>query len=37
VEDFSANRFELIKTHRMTMAETKQRLAALPPDTIVVL
>ena len=35
VEDFSANRFELIKLIGLTMAETKQRLAALPPDTIV--
>jgi PAS domain S-box-containing protein len=35
VEDFSTNRFELIKLVGLTMAETKQRLAALPPDTIV--
>jgi PAS domain S-box-containing protein len=35
VEDFSKNRFELIKLVGLTMAETKQRLAALPPDTIV--
>jgi PAS domain S-box-containing protein len=35
VEAFSTNRFELIKLVGLTMAETKQRLAALPPDTIV--
>jgi PAS domain S-box-containing protein len=35
VEAFSTNRFELIKLIGLTMAETKQRLAALPPDTIV--
>ena len=35
VEGFSTNRFELIKLIGLTMAETKQRLAALPPDTIV--
>jgi PAS domain S-box-containing protein len=35
VEDFCTNRFELIKLVGLTMAETKQRLAALPPDTIV--
>jgi PAS domain S-box-containing protein len=35
VEDFSTNRFELIKLIGLTMAETKQRLATLPPDTIV--
>ena len=34
-EDFSMNRFELIKLIGLTMAETKQRLAALPPNTIV--
>jgi len=35
VESFSTNRFELIKLIGLTMAETKQRLASLPPDTIV--
>jgi two-component system cell cycle sensor histidine kinase/response regulator CckA len=35
VEDFCTNRFELIKLVGLTMAETKQRLVALPPDTIV--
>jgi PAS domain S-box-containing protein len=35
VEDFCRNRFELIKLIGLTMAETKQRLAALPPNTIV--
>ena len=35
VEDFCRNRFELIKLVGLTMAETKQRLAALPPGTIV--
>jgi len=35
VADFCTNRFELIKLVGLTMAETKQRLAALPPDTIV--
>src|ERR1700690_320004 len=33
VEDFCTNRFELIKLVGLTMAETKQRVAALPPDT----
>jgi PAS domain S-box-containing protein len=35
VEAFSTNRFELIKLVGLTMAETKERVAALPPDTIV--
>ena len=35
VEDFCTNRFELIKLIGLTMAETKQRLANLSPDTIV--
>jgi PAS domain S-box-containing protein len=35
VEDFSTNRFELIKIIGLTMAETKQGLATLPPNTIV--
>ncbi|MGA2786279.1 MAG: PAS domain-containing protein [Verrucomicrobiota bacterium] len=35
VEDFCRNRFELIKLVGLTMAETRQRLAALPPNTIV--
>ncbi len=35
VGKFSTNRFELIKLMGLTMAETKQRLASLPPDTIV--
>jgi PAS domain S-box-containing protein len=35
VADFCTNRFELIKLIGLTMAETKQRLASLPPDTIV--
>jgi PAS domain S-box-containing protein len=35
VEAFCTNRLELIKLVGLTMAETKQRLAALPPDTIV--
>jgi PAS domain S-box-containing protein len=34
-EDFCRNRFELIKLVGLTMAETRQRLAALPPNTIV--
>ena len=32
---FSANRFEFIALAGLTMEETKRRLAALPPDTIV--
>jgi PAS domain S-box-containing protein len=35
VEHFCQNRFELIKLIGLTMAETKLRLAALPPGTIV--
>jgi len=35
VEAFSTNRFQLIKLIGLTMAETKERLASLPPDTIV--
>ena len=35
VEDFCRNRLELVKLIGLTMAELKQRLAALPPDTIV--
>jgi len=35
VRDFSANRFELIPLVGLTMDETKQRLAALPPNSIV--
>jgi PAS domain S-box-containing protein len=35
VEAFCTNRFELIKLIGLTMAETKQRLANLSPDTIV--
>jgi two-component system, cell cycle sensor histidine kinase and response regulator CckA len=35
VESFAANRYEVIKLVGLTMAETKQRLAGLPPQTIV--
>jgi PAS domain S-box-containing protein len=35
VEDFATNRFEVIKLIGLTMAEAKQRLATLPPQTIV--
>jgi PAS domain S-box-containing protein len=35
VENFATNRFEVIKLIGLTMAETKQRLASLPPQTIV--
>ncbi len=35
VEDFATNRFEVIKLVGLTMAETKRRVAALPPQTIV--
>jgi len=35
VEDFATNRFEVIPLIGLTMAETKQRLAILPPQTIV--
>jgi PAS domain S-box-containing protein len=35
VEDFCRNRFELIKLVGLTMAETRQHLATLPPNTIV--
>ena len=35
VEDFATNRFEVIKLIGLTMAETRQRLATLPPQTIV--
>ncbi len=34
-EDFCRNRFELIKLVGLTMTETRQRLAALPPESIV--
>jgi len=34
-KDFSANRFEFIPMVGLTMDETKQRLATLPPNTIV--
>jgi PAS domain S-box-containing protein len=35
VEDFAPGRFEVIKLIGLTMAETRQRLATLPPQTIV--
>jgi len=35
VQDFAANRFEVIPLVGLTMDETKQRLTALPPGTIV--
>jgi len=35
LEDFATNRFEVIKLIGLTMAETKQRLGALPPHSIV--
>ncbi len=34
-EGFCANRFELLKLVGLTMADTKHRLAELPPETIV--
>ncbi len=35
VEELVTNRFEVIKLIGLTMAETKQRIATLPPQTIV--
>jgi len=35
VENFAANRFEVIPLIGLTMAQTKQHLSALPPQTIV--
>jgi PAS domain S-box-containing protein len=35
VEAFAANRYEVIKIIGLTLAETRQRLAQLPPGTIV--
>jgi two-component system, cell cycle sensor histidine kinase and response regulator CckA len=35
VQDFATNRFEVIELVGLTMAETQQRLSALPPQTIV--
>jgi PAS domain S-box-containing protein len=35
VEDFATNRFQVIKLIGLTMAETKQYLSTLPPQTIV--